>query len=56
MVDIINGSVRVDEVDEVLDNLDDILMSQGTNINAGVKVQLLVDSVTTNLTEVITLI
>ena len=49
MVDIINGSLGVDQLNEILDNLNNIFFRQHSHINISVESQLLVYSVTTNI-------
>ena len=56
MVDIIDGCLRVNQLDEILDNLDNIFLSQNSHVHIGVESQLLVDSVATYVTQVITLV
>ena len=56
MVNIIDRSIAVDEVDEILDNLNDILLGQHASGLVCVKTQLAVDAVTSYLTEVIALV
>ncbi len=56
MVDIINLGVGVDELDEELDNLNHILLGQHTCLHRDVHVQLVVDTVTAYLTQVITFV
>ena len=56
MVDIVNGSLGVDELNEVLDNLDDILLGQHTDIHLGIQAELLVDTVAAYITQVIALV
>ena len=56
MVDIVDGSVRVNQLDKILDNLDDIILSQYAYLRVGVKTELLVNTVATYLAQVITLV
>ena len=56
MIDIIDSCLRVNQLNQVLDNLDNILLSQHTNIHIGIEAQLLVDTITTYITQVVTLI
>ena len=56
MVDIVDGSLRVNQLDQILDNLNDILLGQYANIHIGVQTKLFVDTVTTNITQIITLV
>ena len=56
MVDIIDSCLRVDQLDEVLDNLNDILLSQHTDIHIRLQTELLVDAIATNITQVIALV
>ena len=55
VVDIIDIGLRVDKLDEILDNLDDVLLGQHLDIHGGVEGELLVDTVTAYLAEVVTL-
>ena len=50
VVDIINNRLRVDQLDQILDDLDYIFFRQNLNIIAGSKVQLLINSVTAYFT------
>ena len=54
MVDIIHNRLRVDQLNQVLNDLDNILFRQHTNIITGRQSQLLVDTITTDITQVIT--
>ena len=56
MVDIVNGSIGVDELDEIFDNLDDIFLGKHADIRLGVQAQLLVDTVAAHLAQVVTLV
>ena len=56
MVNIIDRRIAVDEVDEILDNLDDILLGQHAGVGVDVQTELLVDTVTANLAQVVTLV
>ena len=56
MVDIIDCSIGVNQLDEILDDLDYIFFGQDTNILVGIKTQFLVDAVTAHLAQVITLV
>ena len=56
VVNIIDIGFAVDQLNQVLDNLNDILLGQYTDIVVGRQVQLLVDTITANLTQVITLV
>ena len=56
MVDIVDGSVRVDQLDKILDDLDDIILGQYAYLRVGVKTELLVDTVATYLAQVITIV
>ena len=56
VVDIIDGCLRVNQLDQILDNLDDILLCQDTDIHARIQSQFLIDTVTAYITQVITLV
>ena len=56
MVNIIDISLRVDELDQVLDDGDNILAGKNTVVDWSRKTKLLVDTIATYLTEVIALI
>ena len=56
VVDIINGSLRVDELHEILDNLNDILLREYANVLIGIKIQLLVDTIAAYFAQVVTLL
>ena len=56
MVDIVDRSVRVNQLNEILDNLDDIILSQHTHIRVGIQSELAVDTVAAYLAQVITLV
>ena len=56
VVDIVDRALRVDELDEILDDRDDILTGKHLHIHRCVKLELLVDTVATHFAEVITLV
>ena len=56
MVDIVDRSVRVNQLDKILDNLDDVILSQHAYLRVGVKTELLVDTVAAYLAQVVTLV
>ena len=56
VVNIIDIGLAVDQLDQVLDNLNNVLLGQYTDIVVSRQVQLFVDTITTNLTQVITLV
>ena len=56
MVDIVDSSVRVNELDEILDNLYDVVTCKNANIHISIQTELLVDTVATYLAKVISLI
>ena len=56
MVDIIDGSLGVHQLDQILDNLDDVLLRQDADIHICVQVQFLVNTVTAHITQVVTLV
>ena len=53
MVNIIDGSLGVHQLNQVLDNLNNILLRQDTDIHISIQVQFLVDAITTHITQVI---
>jgi hypothetical protein len=55
VVDIVNNRLRVDELNEILDDLDHIGVGEHTSILVDSKVPLLVESVTSYIAEVISL-
>ena len=56
MVNIIDCSLGIDQLNQILDNLDDILLSQHAHIHVCVETQLLVDTIAAYITKVITLV
>ena len=56
MVDIVNGSVRVNQLNEILDNLNNIVFGQHTRIHIGVQAQFLVDAVASYFAQVVSLV
>ena len=56
MVDIVNCCTRVDQLNKIFNDLNNIFLSQDTNINVSIKIQFLIDTITTYLTQIITLI
>ena len=56
VVNIINSSVWVNQANKILNNLNDIILCQYTYIHIRFQIQLLVDTVTTYLSQVITLV
>ena len=56
MVDIVDGSVRVNELDEILNNLYDVLFRQDTSVHIDVEAQFLINAVASHLSKVIALI
>ena len=56
MVDIIDVALGVDKFNKIFDNGDDILTGKHLHIHRSVEFQLLVDSVTSHLAEVVTLL
>ena len=56
MVNVVNGSLGIDQFDEIFDNLYDILLGQHTHVHRRIKRKLAVDTVTPYLTQVITLV
>jgi hypothetical protein len=47
---------RVDKLNKIFNDLNNIFLSQDTNINISIKIQFLIDTITTYLTQIITLI
>ena len=56
MVDIIDSSLWVYQLDQILDNLDDILLCQDTDIHISIKTKFLIDTVTAYITKVVTFV
>ena len=56
VVDIINSGIGINQLDEIFYDFNNIVFSQHTGIHVCVEPQLLIDTVTSYLTEVITLI
>ena len=56
MVDIVDSSVRVNELDEILDNLYNVVTCKNAHIHICIQTELLVDTVASNLTKVISLV
>ena len=56
MVDIVDSSVRVDQLDKILDNLDDIILSKNAYVRVGVETELLVDTVAAYLAKIVALV
>ena len=56
MVDIVHLGFRVDELDQVLDDGDDILARQRADRRIDVQIELLVDPVTADIAQVVTLV
>ena len=55
MVDIVDYCLRIDELDEILDDLDHISVCEHSCVLVDGKVQLLVESVTSYVAEIISL-
>ena len=55
MVDIIYICLRVDQLNQILDDFDNILFCQYSDVHVRIKIQLLVDTITTYVAQVITL-
>ena len=55
MVDIIDRSLGVDELDEILDDLNDISIGQHAGLRVNRKIELLVQTVAADVAEVISL-
>ena len=56
VVDVVDGCIRVYQLNEIFDNLYNVFLGQNTNIHIGVQTKFLVDTVTTYITQVITLV
>ena len=56
VVDIVDSSIRVHQLDEIFDNLDDVLLGQDADIHICVQTQFLVDAVTAHITQIVTLV
>ena len=56
VVDVVDVSLRVDELDEVLDDVDDVLAGQDLHVHRGVQVEFLVDAVAAYFAEVVALV
>ena len=56
MVDIVHVGLRVNQLDEVLDDGDDILLGQHADVVIDAEVQLVVDAVAAHIAEVVTLV
>ncbi len=56
VVDIVNVALRIDKLDKILDNRDDILTGKHLDIHRSVKLKFLIDSVAAHLTKIITLV
>ena len=47
MVDIVDCSVGVDQLNEILDNFDDVILGKYTHLRVGVKTEFLVNTIST---------
>ena len=56
MVNIVNCCIRVNKLDQIFNNCNNIFFSQNSSIHISVESQLLINTVTTYLTEVVTLV
>ncbi len=56
VVDIIHIRLVVDQLNQITDNGDDVLIGQHTRLHRNIEIQFLIDTVTTNLPKVVTLI
>ena len=54
MVDIIHICLRINQLNQILDDFDNILFRQYSDIHRRIKIQLLVDTITANITQIIT--
>ena len=56
MVDIIHIGLTVDQADEILDDFDDVFIGEHTHRRIGVEAELLVDTETAHIAEVVALV
>ena len=56
MVDIVDVGLRVDQLDQVFDDGDDVLARQRADSGVDIQIQLLVDAVTAHVAQVVTLV
>ena len=56
VVDIVDVGLRVDQLDQVFDDGDDVLARQRADSGVDIQIQLLVDAVTANVAQVVTLV
>ena len=56
MVDVIDNGFRVDELDEIFDNLYDISVRQNTDVIVNREIEFLVETVSSDISEVIPLV
>ena len=56
VVDIVNGSIGVDELDQIFNDLDDVLLGEHTHVRIDVEIQFLVDTIAAYITQVVTLV
>ena len=56
VVDIIDITFGIDQLDKILDDLDDILLGEDFDIDRSIETEFLIDTVTTDFAEVITLL
>ena len=55
MVNIIDIRLRVNQLDQIFDNLNNVFLREDANVHVGRQVQLLVDTITAYITQVISL-
>ena len=55
VVDIVDGSLAVDQFDEIFDNLNNIFVREHTHVHIGRKVEFSIDAVASHLAQVVTL-
>ena len=56
VVNIIHIGIRVNQLNEIFDNLDDIILGQDSHIHVGIQTKFLVDTIATNLAQVVALV
>ena len=56
VVNIVNCSIGVDQFDQIFDNLDDVFLGEHTHIRINIKIQLLIDTIAADITQVVTLV
>ena len=56
VVDIVNSSIGVDELDQIFNDLDDVFLREHTHIRLYIEIQFLVDTITADIPQVVTLV